>query len=175
MDWGVIILDLILTVFFYLFVPVVFCIRNKPMTEKQIKKVIIINAISVWILIVVIISASGGEPQASGAVFLWSWVGKKIMERVLLREENDNVVVKEKKETKEVPKQSMHEGVTHICYSDPNDISEKKSGLTYGNDIALQQNTTSSVKISYCRKCGNKLIEDSQFCNKCGTKVISEE
>ena len=29
-------------------------------------------------------------------------------------------------------------------------------------------------EISFCRKCGNKLQEDSQYCNKCGTKVITD-
>ena len=147
------------------------------MTEKQIKKVIIINAISVWILIVVIISASGGEPQASAAVFLWSWVGKKIMERVLLREESDNVFVKEKQKTKEITKQSISEGVTHICLSDPNDIPEKKPGSMYGSDMILQSQPTTVInkRASYCRKCGNKLSQDSQYCCRCGTKIIDSK
>lgn len=35
-----------------------------------------------------------------------------------------------------------------------------------------QQETPNAETISYCRKCGNKLFDDSSFCNKCGTKVI---
>ena len=31
--------------------------------------------------------------------------------------------------------------------------------------------TTPQVK--FCRKCGNKLIEDSVFCSSCGTKVLN--
>ena len=27
-------------------------------------------------------------------------------------------------------------------------------------------------QIQFCRKCGYKLLEDSEFCSKCGTKVI---
>jgi hypothetical protein len=26
-------------------------------------------------------------------------------------------------------------------------------------------------EISFCRKCGTKLLEDSLFCSKCGTKI----
>lgn len=29
-------------------------------------------------------------------------------------------------------------------------------------------------KVCFCRKCGNKLIDDAIFCNKCGTKVVKE-
>lgn len=29
-------------------------------------------------------------------------------------------------------------------------------------------------QILFCRKCGEKLIENSQFCRKCGTKVVKE-
>ena len=27
----------------------------------------------------------------------------------------------------------------------------------------------------YCRKCGNKLEDDSVFCNYCGTQVITDK
>lgn len=29
-------------------------------------------------------------------------------------------------------------------------------------------------KISFCRKCGNKLIDGATFCSKCGTKIMKE-
>lgn len=88
MNWGEIILslflDLILTVFFYLLVPVIFCIRKKSMTKKQIKKVIIINGVCVCLFFGILAG------RVTAAVFLWSWVGKKIMERVLLLEDDGN-------------------------------------------------------------------------------------
>ncbi len=36
------------------------------------------------------------------------------------------------------------------------------------------ENLSQHEKISFCRKCGEKLIENSQFCRKCGTEVIKE-
>ena len=32
--------------------------------------------------------------------------------------------------------------------------------------------TTTTSRILFCRKCGNKLLEDSLFCNLCGTPVV---
>lgn len=29
-----------------------------------------------------------------------------------------------------------------------------------------------SPKIMFCRKCGEKLLDDSEFCGKCGTKIM---
>lgn len=43
----------------------------------------------------------------------------------------------------------------------------------YGNDIALQP-APAPQNISFCRKCGARLLDDSQFCHKCGTKAIVE-
>ena len=43
---------------------------------------------------------------------------------------------------------------------------------------AFQDDETTSAeikersKISFCRKCGSKLISDSAFCDKCGTEIL---
>ena len=82
MDWEAIIFSLlcslVFTVFLYLLVPVIYCFRNKPLPKAKIKKIIIINAICVW-FVFQIIRFSLGETGTSAAVFLWSWVGYKIM------------------------------------------------------------------------------------------------
>ena len=135
----ILLLDLFVTVFLYLLVPVIFCLRKKPMTQKQIKKVIIINAICVWLLFQIIISASGGS-GTSAAVFLWSWVGYSLMKKKLLITEEPQTDV---------------------------DISPATSVV--GEPVAV------SDKILFCRKCGEKLVDDARFCRKCGTQVITEE
>ena len=43
----------------------------------------------------------------------------------------------------------------------------------YGSDIALQT-SPAPQSISFCRKCGSKLLDGSQFCHKCGTKAMLE-
>lgn len=44
----------------------------------------------------------------------------------------------------------------------------KHYGLT-ANTSSMTEETT--PKIMFCRKCGEKLIADSEFCGKCGTKI----
>lgn len=34
------------------------------------------------------------------------------------------------------------------------------------------QNQANADKICFCRKCGEKLIDNTQFCRKCGTEVV---
>ena len=36
------------------------------------------------------------------------------------------------------------------------------------------QTETSNEQVKYCRKCGQKLIDDASFCGMCGTEVIKE-
>ena len=48
----------------------------------------------------------------------------------------------------------------------PNDIPITSSATT--TEVSAQQS------ISFCRKCGAKLLDGSQFCHKCGTKAIIE-
>lgn len=51
-----------------------------------------------------------------------------------------------------------------------------KSNKANNQKVPVQ--TTSSVvdnvsdKISFCRKCGEKLIDSSRFCRKCGTEIV---
>ena len=58
----------------------------------------------------------------------------------------------------------------------------EKTGHSNVNTVptAYVQESASPAKecahppIAFCRKCGNKLIEGSEFCSSCGTAVIKE-
>lgn len=91
-----IMIDLCITVVFYLLVPVILAIRGKKITEKQLRRIIIINSIVVW-MIFAIIRIENGVEGTSGAVFLWGWVGYRILKKCCLKtecatyaEENDS-------------------------------------------------------------------------------------
>lgn len=133
MDWGEIILtlvlDLILTVFVYLLVPVIFCIRKKPMTQKQIKTVVIINGICVCLLCGIIAG------KVTGAVFLWSWVAKKIMEkRLLVDDKNDEFdSVEQNEKTPSTVEQPESE---NLCCVQTDDLQTTTDSLKLENKIA---------------------------------------
>ena len=46
--------------------------------------------------------------------------------------------------------------------------SYSKKSVAINND---KQNEENVPQILYCRKCGNKLLEDEDFCSYCGTKI----
>lgn len=154
------------------------------MTKKQIKKVIIINAIVVCLLINIIISASGETPTASGAVFLWSWVGKKIMERVLLEDEKDESIQYQCMSCGYINKDYFDicpqcgTGAKQYIYSDTNskpNSSEQNNKTTFTENTVEDNTQQSFATVRYCRKCGNKLSQDSQYCCRCGTKIIDSK
>lgn len=41
--------------------------------------------------------------------------------------------------------------------------------------VYLNEVNTHIAQVRYCRKCGEKLLDDSKFCDKCGTKIIEEQ
>lgn len=77
---GTLLLDLFITAIAYLLVPLIIYISEKKLTLPQIKKVIIINGICVWIIFMVI-RAEMGIDGASYAVLLWSSVGYALLKR----------------------------------------------------------------------------------------------
>ena len=88
MDWKeilfLILCDLVITVLFYLLVPVIISLRHKPLTKKQIKRIVIINGIVVWFIFQIITLELTGEASKSGAVFLWSAVASGILKKCCL-------------------------------------------------------------------------------------------
>jgi hypothetical protein len=77
-----ILVSLCLTVFLYMLVPVILIIRGKQYPASKIKKIAIINGAIVW-LICTLIASANGNTSGSGAVFLWTWVGYKLLMKKL--------------------------------------------------------------------------------------------
>lgn len=85
--------DLLATAIAYLLVPIIFCIREKPLTLPQIKKIVIINGICVW-LICMIIRIEQGIDGTSAVVFLWSYIAYLLMKKKCLKKEDDTEHIK---------------------------------------------------------------------------------
>ena len=56
---------------------------------------------------------------------------------------------------------------------------EHKENKAAAQNVPVQSvksaSTDTTEKVLFCRKCGEKLIDNSQFCRKCGTAVIKED
>ena len=72
----------------YLLVPMVVCIIRKKLTHSQIKRLVVINGICVW-LIFMIIRINAGEEGVSFAVILWSAIAYWLLKKRCLKEEID--------------------------------------------------------------------------------------
>ena len=54
---------------------------------------------------------------------------------------------------------------------------EHKANRSVKENVAVQDNPVEEMnndKVCFCRKCGEKLIDNSQFCRKCGTEIVKE-
>lgn len=52
----------------------------------------------------------------------------------------------------------------------PENTKKPDSEQMFDNEEA-----TAEEKVTFCRKCGNKLLDGAQFCNKCGTAIVKED
>lgn len=95
----------------------------------------------------------------AGAVLLYIaefYIAKKLCEKWDQRKE-------EKQSTKQV------QNAENII--EPNVVVES---IPASIEQPVVTNDNPERKIMYCRRCGSKLIEGSEFCSKCGTQIEKE-
>lgn len=119
-------ISLIITVLAYLLVPVVLVFSGKQYTEKEIRKIVIINGI-VWFVIFFVIRVEQGYENVNFApCVLWSSVAYSIMKKKCLKTVCENELVD--KNISNLQRDITENVVHHVCLSDVNE--EQKS---YGN------------------------------------------
>lgn len=98
------------------------------------------------------------------AFFLWYRLNVKYFEKRIYLFANDS------------PKDGFsHITECHFCgyrdnkFFDPCPICGKYAAEYVDSN---RKNTSELNKVRYCRKCGEKLIENSRFCRKCGTEIV---
>ena len=50
--------------------------------------------------------------------------------------------------------------------------SEQENAIESIHNSGVEETVSDINKICFCRKCGEKLIDNSRFCRKCGTEII---
>ena len=162
-------LNLILTIAAYMAFPLIRLLINQGKFEKKrAKKIALWNSIIVGAFFCFLtFSGNSGSTWSAAPAVLYYWI-------------NCAILTDKKASTESKPKDSIEntsanqEATLSPQISNVDEIS--KTDGTYdidGSDIALKQESVEEqLKIQFCRKCGNKLAEDSIFCNKCGTKIV---
>lgn len=201
MDWGEILLtflfDLVVTVFFYLLVPVIFCVRKKSFTKKQINKIVFINGAVVWFIFRILTLALNGEPSSGATVLLWSAVAYWLLKKNCLIEAED-----EKESASESNVAKVNATVENSDTGKPENnvqmsLSPKgEPPKKYGNyaipasEVRLVKEDNNllkskpkieqEVKIEapspkntrYCSRCGGEIDANTKQCTQCGKQYF---
>lgn len=141
----ILLLSMAITLVAYGVAPLLFAwFRKKPITRKKYRILCFVINAFVMMLFVAANGTSSGGPYA-----LWTWVfsslGTKILNGKGIMENLDDV-----KKSKTQSCSASDKPQTHL-------------------DVEVNNN-----RIYFCRKCGEKLVENSRFCRKCGTEIVKE-
>ncbi len=126
-----ILLDLFSTIFAYLCLPTIYCLRRTQLTPSQVKKIVIVNSVCVWLIFTIIRIANGTGGIAGG--FLWCYVANWLMKKYCLKTE-------EKHETKYEQKYSATPIHTEkMSLSNIGEVPKQYGDYNvYGSDISLK-------------------------------------
>lgn len=146
----ILLFSLIITVLAYGAFPFIFAkTRKAPITKK--KYLWLCYGVNIGVMIVFIAlndGASNGAPY-----LLWTWTFSSYGTKIL--SSKGNITDGKNVSTNKNPYSKCNTTANQYVY-----LNEKVPVVTN--------------KISFCRKCGNKLLDGASFCNKCGNRIIEE-
>ncbi len=174
-----------------------YVIRKRPVAPKVAKRIVIIDAIVVAVIMIAITAMNEGSRISIAAVLLWSRVcysslTKGFAESVTVPQEAASSAINDFATSAPYSSVDSENGDESTALSDvvPNSMSidiergipaevapnkSLESGLS--SDTESSGSTDAQIydfvspKVRYCRKCGTELNADSIFCHKCGTKI----
>lgn len=174
-----------------------YAIRKKPVAPKAAKRIVIIDAMVVVVIMIAITAMNEGSRISIAAVLLWSRVCYSSLTKGFV----ESITVPQ-----DAASSALNDSASSIPYSSVDsenrdvsiatDVVLNSTSIDVERDIpaeaasnrssesGLLSNTESSgstdaqihgftsPKVRYCRKCGFQLLVESDFCSHCGTKVI---
>ena len=177
-----------LTAAIYMAFPLIrLAINHGKFEKKRAKKIALWNSIVLGIFFFFVTAATSEEGTTwnPAPAFLYYWINcalltdKYATDLSTVLTENDNDTAKKTEPT------------TSSLYTTDLMIKEKgKNQAPAGNGVyrkgfstsarvepqtAANSPSSETRRVLFCRKCGEKIIDNNQFCEKCGTKVIKEE
>lgn len=146
MDFTSIILGVLLTAVIYLAFPLIkLLINDGKFPKERAHKIALWNSIILGLISCVVASAKYATWSA-GPAFLYYWINCAILTR---KDANEAVHVNDK--------------ASSNSYSQGDPCVKQHS--YYNKEQAVHTD-----EVRFCRKCGERLIDDGAFCHKCGTK-----
>lgn len=172
---GNILLNLVITIAIYS-LPIIFYrydIKRTPVERKKAKIITIIYGICAFIILAIIIFATGGTSISVIAFFFWSWVNYRILiSGTPAPPPPDDAPTKTVLPPDELPSGTPQPPTTSAL-----NITDISHATVENNPPTTSKKLSNAFflpEVRYCRKCGNSLLPDSDFCSKCGTPVIKE-
>lgn len=193
------ILSLVITITVYS-LPIIiyrYGIKKQALPEKKAKKITIIYGIIAFFVMAILL---GGAP--GGAIILWSFVNHKVLttpkndtqlEYDISKDEIYQEIISEEvnKENIEITESEDKENEIFVggfaVKAFEEHILENESILQLNEPEKAECeveppipekeifNNKKTPKVLFCRKCGTRLLDDSDFCHKCGLRVIKED
>lgn len=194
LDFSNLFLSVLITITIYS-LPIIiyrYGIKKRALSEKKAKKITFIYGTIAFFVMAILL---GGAP--GGAIILWSFVNYKVL---TTPNKNDNGTKHEvsddginlethlkevNKENIEIAENEVEEDEVFVGGFVVEEIEE--TGLEKESTIETKLNKEHPViveeiieiknhpKVLFCRKCGTRLLDDSDFCHKCGLRVIKED
>ena len=149
MDFTSIILGVLLTAVIYLAFPLIkLLINDGKFPKEKAHKIALWNSIVVGLIFLVITSAisNGNVTWHVAPAVLYYWINRTI----LTRKDADEAVHVNDKASSNSYSQGDPCVKQHIYYN--------------------KEQVVNAVEVRFCRKCGERLIDDGAFCHKCGAK-----
>ncbi len=164
-----IVLGLLLTAAYYAIIPIGYAaIARQNVSKKKYLTVVIIGN-----LIAAIIAEYLTREMPGGATFmpafLWTSIlfpiGKKILRNKGLYNDQGNPQVTQ------ISDNSVNEELTVGVLKPTMPIESETSSNQIKRSKPVESENSKNEDFLYCYKCGNKLVEGSNYCSKCGTPV----
>ncbi|MBQ7045063.1 MAG: zinc-ribbon domain-containing protein [Clostridia bacterium] len=166
---GALAFDALITLLVYFLVPLIILISQKQFSKKTLRKIMIFNGIGGFVLFTALYIALGSNEIANVfPAFLWSSLGYSILKKTSCSDVDDKDILKD---------DPNHITECLSCgYRDKNFFNScPKCGKSAKRYIYLKEDTIIDTnQVKFCRKCGEKLIDNSQVCQKCGTEIVKE-
>lgn len=160
-------------------------IKKAPISPKTAKIITIVDAVLVFIVMLIISSSDSGR-VSSAAIILWSYVCYRILTKGYLEptgleknnlvygQEEERAIIEDQNEIEEILLPSNQE---LLSTNNSLEGSSSKVAPNDGNESIQEAPVNNEEKqhqvseLLFCHKCRNKLKPEDIFCNKCGIKL----